>query len=236
MNFQELLKQFSTVEAKIHYKAKNQTLVASALVHRSFLNENKDVPVDHNERLEFLGDSVLNLIVAQYLFESLPGTQEGELSTIRSHAVSSQACLGYMKSLDIHDFILVGKGEKTQAAKGRTSILADTFEALLGAIYLDGGIESARQFFLDHFSYALHEIWKKPSKNFKAELQEYVQKELHIMPQYRVLQETGPDHDRHFEIGVYIDEKLVGTGQGSTKKEAEQQAAGVALQTIAPKK
>lgn len=234
MNFQELLKELPKLQEKIRYTCKTPYLLASAFVHRSFLNENKDMPVEHNERLEFLGDSILNLIVGEYLFQHLPKTQEGELSSIRSRAVSSTACIRYMNVLGVSDYILVGKGEKMQAGKGRTSILADTFEALLAAIYLDSGLEATRQFFLDHFTHTLENILQSPSKNFKAILQEHVQKELHLMPEYRILQETGPDHSRHFQVGVFLDQKLLGVGEGSTKKDAEQQAASFALKKIAP--
>jgi len=233
MNFQILLSSLSVVEKKLSYMFKDPYLLASAFVHRSFLNENKDVKISHNERLEFLGDSVLNLLVAEYFFQSMPQTPEGELSRIRAHVVSSASCMRFMHELALSDFVLVGKGEKMQA-KGRTSILADAFEAILGAIYLDGGLDNARYFFFDHFTETLLQMAEKPSQNFKALLQEHVQKEQHVVPQYRVLQESGPDHNRFFQIGVFINENLVGQGSGSTKKEAQQMAAKKALEQLAP--
>lgn len=233
-NFQELVQQLPVVEAKLGYKCKDPELIALAFVHRSFLNENKEITCGHNERLEFLGDSILNLLVGQYLFQHLPTTQEGELSAIRAQAVSSTACVQYMNALCLQEFILVGKGEKMQAGKGRTSILADTFEAILGAIYLDGGLDAAKNFFLGHFGSVLQDMLKKPRRNFKALLQEHLQKELRLMPEYRVLEETGPDHNRHFVIGVFINDALIATGDGLTKKEAEQEAAENALKSHYP--
>lgn len=232
MNFQEFSEKIPIVEARLGYTYKNRSLLTTALIHRSFLNEHKDVSSGHNERLEFLGDSILNLIVGEYLFQHLPATQEGTLSAIRASAVSSSACLSYMNQLHIQEYILVGKGEKMQAAKGRTSILADAFEALLGAIYLDGGLEAARHFFLSHFSSNIDQMCHTPQHNFKALLQEISQKEHRTMPEYRVLEESGPDHERLFVIGVFLHDTLFGTGTGPTKKEAEQQAAQIALNKL----
>jgi ribonuclease III len=232
MTFEKLLLDIPSIEKKLGYSFQNRYLLASALVHRSYINEHKDLPIDHNERLEFLGDSVLNLLLAQYLFEKYPKNPEGQLSSFRAHAVSSAACVQYMEQLDIDLFILVGRGEKLQANKGRTSILADCFEAILGAIYLDSNLDEARRFFFSHFEKTVEEIVEGPSKNYKALLQEQVQKEAHLMPEYRLMKATGPDHERLFEIAVFLEDRCIGQGTGFTKKEAEQKAAHEALKTI----
>lgn len=208
-------------------------LLARAFVHRSFLNENRENPCKDNERLEFLGDSVLNLIVAEYLFQKLPDVSEGKLSSLRSHAVSSHACTSYFERLNLYEFMLVGRGEELQAGRGgRSSIVADMFEALLGAVYLDGGLDSARLFFLRHFTDALDAMCLRPEQNWKALLQEYTQKNLQKMPQYRLICETGPDHERSFEVGVFLDDDCIGKGMGATKKEAERVAAKAALEKL----
>ena len=232
MTFDSLLADIPKIERTLCYTFTNKSLLASALLHRSFLNENKNVPCDHNERLEFLGDSVLNLLLAEYLFQKFPKKPEGELSRFRSHAVSSQSCTCYMEKLDLASFILVGRGERLQAGKGRTSIIADAFEAILGAIYLDSDLDKARSFFFSQFKTVVDEITSAPSKNYKALLQELVQKEVHVMPEYRLHTATGPDHNRQFEVGVFLENSLIGKGLGSTKKEAEQQAAGEALHLL----
>src|SRR5262249_49846832 len=156
----------------------------------------------------------------------LPTEAEGKLSNLRAHAVSSTACLHFFELLQINEYMLIGRGEELQAGRGgRSSIVADMFEALLGAIYLDGGIDSARIFFFKHFTKALEEMSLRPEQNWKAILQEHTQKNLQKMPLYRLLGESGPDHERSFEVGVFLDDACIGKGSGSTKKEAERKAA-----------
>jgi ribonuclease-3 len=233
MKYQELFSYIPTIESKIGYMFSDRSLLVRAFVHRSFLNENRDIPCQDNERFEFLGDSVLNLIVAEYLFQKLPDVSEGKLSSLRAHAVSSLACTCYFEVLNLYDYMLVGRGEELQAGRGgRSSIVADMFEALLGAIYLDGGLDSARIFFLGHFTETLNGMCLSPEQNWKALLQEYTQKNLQKMPLYRLINETGPDHERYFEIGVFLDDECIGKGMGTTKKEAERQAAKVALEHL----
>jgi ribonuclease-3 len=231
MTFEKLLANIPLIEKKLTYSFKNRSLLVSALLHRSFCNEHKELPYEHNERLEFLGDSVLNLLLAEYLFQKYPKNPEGLLSNFRAHAVSSNSCVQYMEQLELAPFILVGKGERLQAGKGRTSILADSFEAILGAIYLDSDLTEVRRFFFNNFEKLVEGLTEGPSKNYKAILQERIQKEAHIMPEYRVMAITGPDHERHFEIAVFLENKCIGEGSGTTKKEAEQKAAEQALQT-----
>jgi ribonuclease-3 len=233
MKFQELFSYIGAIEAKLGYVFHTPELLLRAFVHRSYLNENKDEPCLDNERLEFLGDSVLNFLVAEYLYQNLPDVDEGKLSSLRAQAISSTACSRYFEKLQIQEFMLVGRGETIQAGKtGRSSIVADMFEALLGAIYLDGGMDKAKTFFMQHFQKDLFDSFEKPEQNWKALLQEFTQKKWQKMPAYKVLQETGPDHNREFTVGVYIENELIGQGSGPNKKEAERQAAEQALEKL----
>jgi len=233
MKFQELFSHIGAIQARLGYVFTSEELLVRAFVHRSFLNENKDVGCLDNERLEFLGDSVLNLLVAEYLYNKLPYEAEGRLSSLRSHAVSSSACMRYFEQLELERFILVGRGEAIQAGKGgRSSIVADMFEAILGAIYLDGGLEKAKAFFLSHFQKPLDESLEKPEENWKALLQEFTQKSWQKMPSYKVIEESGPDHLRHFVVAVFLDDSCLAEGTGSNKKEAERSAAKTALDTL----
>ena len=232
MHVQPLLSYIPEIEKKLGYNFNDPSLLARAFVHRSFLNENKTFPCEDNERLEFLGDSVLNLVIAEYLFRNIPHMTEGSLSALRAHVVSSHSCIVFIEKLNISEFILVGKGEKMQAGRGRSTILADVFEAILGAIYLDAGLDKTRLFFFHHFEALITDMCLRPKENWKALLQEQIQKTLHLVPQYHVLEESGPDHSRQFLVGVFIGDKQMGTVTGKTKKEAEQEAAKTALGTV----
>ncbi len=225
-----------TIETRLGYHFQNPELLSRAFVHRSFLNENKDFASEDNERLEFLGDAVLNLLIAEYLFSHLPHQSEGALSALRAQVVSSDACIQYIEHLKLQEFILVGKGEKLQSSRGRLTILADVFEAILGALYLDAGLEETRRIFFSHFEPLIAQMCLNPKVNCKALLQEYVQKTMHVVPRYEVLEESGPDHSRLFLVGVFIHDKEMGRGHGKTKKEAEQEAAKHALEKHAPEK
>lgn len=227
--YDELQQNISLIEKIIGYTFSDKEILLSAFIHSSFLNEYKALPVKHNERLEFLGDSVLNLLIAEFLFRNFPERPEGDLSSLRSSIVSAQSCTEFIQSLGIENFLLVGRGEQLSGRLRKTSILADLFEALLGAIYLDGGFDQVRHFFFTHLSSSLDSMLQKPQLNFKAELQELVQKTRKLIPQYEVIEETGPDHQKQFKIGVFIEETLIGSGIGTSKKEAEQLAAKEAL-------
>lgn len=230
----ELLRHAPEIEAKIGYGFENRKLLALAFTHRSFVNESRTV-TEHNERLEFLGDSVLGLLISEYLFRYLPSTPEGELSVLRSRLVEASACLIYTRKLDIDSYVLLSRGEKSSDGRGRESILANLFEALIGAIYLDGGIEAAKAFLFKNFSVEIGEILKTPVENWKAELQDWSQKKYRITPTYEVLSATGPDHSKTFRISVKINDEEVGLGEGSSKKEAQQAAAKDALSRIEAK-
>jgi ribonuclease III len=230
--FEDVKSKISEIEAKIGYKFEDKSLLLLSLIHRSFVNENRDIAGEHNERLEFLGDAVLGILVSEYLYKYLPSTPEGELSYLRSRLVEASSCGKYVQILDIQNYILLGKGERMNDGRGRESILADLFEAVMGAIYLDGGIEAARRFLFQNLSQQINEIMKKPLHNWKALLQDYSQKTYHQTPIYEVIEESGPDHSKTFVISVLINKEQVGQGTGSSKKEAQQQAAQNALHRL----
>lgn len=230
--FKNLISQAPIVEERLSYIFKDKTLLALAFVHRSFINEYRNITESHNERLEFLGDAVLGLLVSEYLYRYLPSTPEGELSHLRSRLVEASSCFAYMQKLNLEPFLLLGKGEQRNGGRGRESILADLFEAIIGAIYLDGGIEASQRFLFQNFSEEIEAIIRKPIRNWKAELQDYSQKQYQQPPDYVVLKEEGPDHGKVFTIAVKINEEQVGIGKGSSKKEAQQEAASNALDQI----
>ncbi len=219
------------IEKKLSYNFKDPSLLKLAFTHRSYCNEHLELELVHNERLEFLGDSVLGLIVADHLYSSYPEKDEGELSTLRSQLVDASACASYLKQLDIEAYLQLGKGESLNQGKGRQSLLSDLFEALIGAIYLDSGLMSAKRFFFHHFSSVVDQTVIEPQHNWKAELQDYAQKNYQETPIYKLLEESGLDHERLFRMGVFIGEKMVGEGSGFSKKEAQIEAAKNALET-----
>ena len=230
-SYENLINHIPSIEAKIGYHFTDPSLLRLAFVHRSFVNENRRQTA-HNERLEFLGDSILGIIVSEYLYHFFPNTPEGELSFLRSRLVEFASCATYVKKIEIGNFLLLGKGEKMNDGKGRESILADLFEALIGAIYLDGGLEAAKKFFFSHFQKDVEEIIKTPLRNWKAILQDYCQKKYQKPPIYEVVSETGPDHDKVFTIKVIVQNHEIATGIRHSKKEAQQAAASEALKEL----
>lgn len=230
MNPLEKLKnELGSLEGKLGYAFENKDLLIQSFVHRSFINEYKESLLQHNERLEFLGDSVLGLIVADYLYHRLPGHPEGQLSQLRSKLVDATSCSEYLQKLLLAPYILLGRGETRGEGKAKPSILADVFEALLGAIYLDGGLATAKSFLIYHFEGEFEAAIGSPPRNYKAELQDLSQKEFQKIPVYKVVEESGPDHAKIFHVMVFLDEKEAGVGIGASKKEAEQRAAFDAL-------
>lgn len=229
--FHELMQATPQIEKRLRYAFKDHSLLALAFVHRSFLNENRDVK-EHNERLEFLGDSVLGLLMSEYLYHMLPGAPEGDLSFLRSRLVEAPSCVNYVQKLVVEEFLLLGKGERMDG-RGRGSILADLFEALMGAIYLDGGLEEAKRFFFGHFADEVEAILKMPISNWKAMLQDYCQKNFQQTPVYEVLSESGPDHNKRYRVKVLIPDgdcgQELGQGEGNSKKAAQQAAAEDAM-------
>lgn len=225
---ESLIQQAASIEAKLGYSFHQRALLALSFIHRSFVNENRDVN-EHNERLEFLGDSVLGMLMADYLYQTLPNTPEGELSYLRSRLVEASSCVTYIQKLGVGHYLLMGRGEKMNDGRGRESILSDLFEAIIGAIYLDGGLDAVKIFLFHNFSEEIHAILKTPLRNWKALLQDYCQKKFQRPPLYAVISETGPEHSKIFQIVVKIDSQELGHGTGPSKKEAQQAAAANAL-------
>ncbi len=228
----DLVKHYKDLESKLTYTFKDKKLLSLAFIHRSFYNENRQLVDEHNERLEFLGDSVLGLLISDYLYQNLPMQPEGELSQIRAHLVEASTCARFLQKLGLSSYVLLGRGEKLNEGRGRDTILADLFEALIGAIYLDGGLEEARAFFWNHFGEDIQQVLKEPVRNWKAEFQDYSQKKYQKPPVYKVEKESGPDHSKIFHVIACLEDKEVGRGTGASKKEAEQAAAQDALKKI----
>ena len=224
------MKDFSGLEKKLKIKFKNKDLLTQAFCHRSYLNENPGFHLEHNERLEFLGDAVLELIVTEYLYKKYPEKSEGELTNWRAALVNARQLAETAKELGFNDFLLLSKGETKELGKARQYILANAFEAFVGALYLDLGYEICQDFIEKYLIKELPEIIKKGLfKDNKSHFQEEAQERVGITPTYKVLEEWGPDHAKHFIIGVFLDEELVAKGEGSSKQEAEVEAAKNAL-------
>lgn len=219
------------IEKKIGYVFNHKDLLTLAFTHCSYVNEHPEVET-HNERLEFLGDSVLGLLISEFLFKTCPDNPEGDLSYNRSRLVEAPACGAYVHKLQIENYVLLGKGERMNDGRGRETILADLFEAIIGAIFLDGGIEAARHFLFSHFTEDFMQIIEAPTNNWKAELQDRLQKEHGVSPKYVLIAEKGPDHSKTFEIAVFLNERELGRGIGSSKKEAQQSAAANAFEFL----
>lgn len=215
-------------EKKIGYEFKNKKLLERALTHSSYANE-KGTGLD-NERLEFLGDSVLGFITAEYLFEHYKNKQEGELTKKRAYAVCEKTLFGYAGKIGLGDMILLGKGEEHTGGRQRPSVVSDAFEALIAAIYLDGGIENARKFVLPFIEIATET--KPVFKDYKSNLQEVLQQNPTEKFEYVVVGESGPDHNKEFIVEIHMNSNVIGRGKGSSKKKAEQQAAKSALELM----
>jgi len=225
------MKDFLILEKKLGLNFKNKDLLVEAFCHRSYLNENPKFHLPHNERLEFLGDAVLELIVTEYLYQKYPEKNEGELTNWRAALVNAKILGDLAKGLGFNDFLLLSKGEEKETGKGRQYILANTFEALIGAIYLDQGYGVAKNFVEKNLiERKLPEIIEKGLfKDPKTRFQEEAQERVKITPVYKVLEEWGPDHAKHFLVGVFLGNELVAKGEGSSKQEAEEEAAKNAL-------
>lgn len=223
----------SKLEKKLGIKFNNGLLLKESLTHRSFLNENKNWPTGHNERLEFLGDAVLELAVTESLYEKYEKYDEGQLTSIRAALVNHVMLSKVAGDINLENFIFLSRGEAKGIDKAREAILANTVEALLGAIYLDQGYGAARDFVKNFVLVNLDKVMEeKLYRDPKSRLQEIVQEKLKITPHYEVLSETGPDHQKEFLVGVYFGDKLVAKGIGFSKQEAERLAAENALKDI----
>lgn len=218
-------KDLSQFEKKIGVKFKDKNLLQTVFVHRSYLNENKDYRLPHNERLEFLGDAVLELAVTEYLYKNYDNP-EGEMTNWRAALVRGDTLYEVANELAMGNFMLLSRGEVRTGGRERKMILANAFEALIGAIYLDQGMKASKKFVADKIIVYLDEIIKKGLHiDAKSSLQELSQEQIGVTPTYEVLSESGPDHAKEFEIGVHIGEKLMGKGKGISKQEAQQNAA-----------
>lgn len=222
---------FGKLESIIGTSFRDQTHLLTAITHRSYLNEHREATQDHNERYEFLGDAVLELVVTDFLFTKYPEKPEGELTAIRAALVNTVSLANASTALGINDFLLLSKGEAKDTGRARQYILANAFEAVVGALYLDQGYEVAKEFIATHLFARTDEIvakrlWQDPKSRF----QELAQEHTGITPSYSLLGQTGPDHDRTFTVGVFIGEENIAEGQGRSKQEAEQSAAEQALE------
>lgn len=225
------MKDFSKLEQKLGLEFKNKDLLVQAIVHRSYLNEHPKFKLGHNERLEFLGDAVLELIVTEYLYQNYPNP-EGELTNWRASLVNAHMLSLIAKELDLYHYLYLSRGEaKENNKKAQNYILANAFEALIGAIYLDQGINRVKKFIEKFILVKLPEILTNKSYlDPKSLFQEKSQELLNITPTYRVLDESGPDHVKHFRIGVYLKEEIIAIGEGASKQEAQVEAASNALE------
>jgi len=225
------MKEFEILEKKLGLKFKNKDLLTQAFTHRSYLNENPGFKLEHNERLEFLGDAVIELIVTAHLYKEYPEKPEGDLTNWRAALVNAKMMTSVAEDLGFNDFLLLSRGEKKEEGKARAYILANTFEALLGALYLDSGYNPCDEFIKKYLLKKLAEIIKDGSyKDSKSKFQEKAQEKVSITPSYRVLKESGPDHDKIFVVGIFLGQELVAEGKGSSKQEAEEDAATLALE------
>jgi ribonuclease-3 len=216
---------------KIGVVFKNKDLIIEALTHRSYLNEYPHWHLPHNERLEYLGDAVLELIVTDALFQKFPKQPEGQLTVLRAALVNYQILARVAENIDLQDFILMSRGERKDTGRAREVILANAIEAVIGAIYLDQGFETTRTFVEKFVLVHLDEVLKTKSyKDAKSELQEVIQEKLKVTPTYAVRDESGPAHERRFTMGVYFGDKLIAEGEGLSKQDAEIEAAKSALQ------
>jgi len=225
------VKDFSKLEKQLNLKFKNRDLLIQAFTHRSYLNENPDFYLSHNERLEFLGDAVLELVVTEYLYQKYPKKSEGELTNWRAALVNAKMLSEIARELDFNDFLLLSLGEAKELGKARQYILANTFESFIGAAYLDQGIRVCQKFIKKNLIKELARIIEKGLfKDAKSRFQEEAQERVAVTPNYKVLEEWGPDHAKHFVVGVFLDKELVAKGEGSSKQEAELEAAQNALE------
>lgn len=219
------------LEKLIDYKFKNNRLLIEAVTHSSFANEKHD-GTRYNERLEFLGDSVLSIVVSDYIYLNCPHLPEGELTKLRAALVCEKSLYAFAKQINLGSFIRLSKGERKSGGDDRPSILSDAFEALIAAIYLDGGIEPARKFILGFVVPEIKSSKPRKFKDYKTALQEIIQKNPEEHLRYVLVKESGPDHDKHFVVEVHLNSNVIGKGGGRSKKEAEQQAAREALELM----
>jgi ribonuclease III len=221
---------FSLFAKKIGLPFNNLDLLIEAFTHRSYLNEHRDYTGNHNERLEFLGDAVLELATTDFLFKKFPAKSEGELTSYRAALVNTLSLAALGQALGVNDYLLLSKGESKDTGRAREVILADALEAIIGAIYLDQGFAGAEKFIAGNLFGKLDDVIQKRSyQDAKSRLQEFAQEKRSITPRYETLSEEGPDHAKLFTVGVFIGKEKIAQGEGQSKQEAEQAAAQAGL-------
>ena len=223
-------KDLNEFEKLIDVEFKNKDILRQAFTHRSYLNENRGLKAKHNERLEFLGDAVLELVITHYLYNEYPAKNEGDLTSIRSALVNAQTCAEVAKKLEINDYLLLSKGEAKDIGRARGYILANALEAVIGAIYMDQGYEIVRNFIIKYIApmtqtIVNQELWIDAKSKFQEKAQDIVG----VTPSYKTTKEEGPDHDKIFTVGVFIHNEMIAEGTGESKQDAEQSAARNAL-------
>lgn len=222
---------FSLIEKKIKIDFKNKELLKQAFTHRSYLNENRSSGLEHNERLEFLGDAVLELVVTDYLYKKYPNKPEGDLTALRSALVNSVMIASVSTELDFNEHLLLSRGEAKDTGRARQYIMANTFEAVVGAIYIDQGYGEAEKFIARVLLPKIKEVEEQRLfVDAKSYFQEKAQEMLGVTPSYKTIKEHGPDHDKIFTVGLYVNDSLIAEGAGKSKQEAEQDAAKKGLE------
>jgi ribonuclease-3 len=228
----ERKQELQLFEKQAGIRFKRLELLNLAFCHRSFANERHN-DIDNNEKLEFLGDSVLGLVVAEYLFNTLTDKAEGDLAKIKSFVVSEDSLAAISRDLRVDNFILIGKGEEFSGGRSKKALLADALEAIIGAYFLDSGFRASRRFILRYLVPEINKVLEnKHRKDYKTLLQEFVQKQFKTYPKYSLVKKTGPDHSKTFWIEVKVNDHTYGPGQGKNKKQAEQEAAKIAFESL----
>ena len=228
----DIEEHLSTLESRLGYSFRDRSLLRQALTHRSHAAEHEG-ELD-NENLEFLGDAVLELAVSEMLYRRFAGRfREGDLTKMRAYLVSEPRLAERARALDLGNAVLLSSGEEKSGGRSRPSILSDVFEAVTGAIFLDGGMDAACAFLKKQFDSLIDSAPEEGLLvDFKSRLQELIQKRFHFLPTYRLIDSSGPDHKRYFEVGLFLEEKEISRGSGHTKKEAEQRAARAAMENL----
>jgi len=223
----------SELEGKLSYKFSEPSLLIQALTHKSYANENRIEGVGHNERLEFLGDTVLDFIISDFIMKLCPESPEGELSKLRAVVVSEANLSRVARDLGFGDYLLLGKGEEQTGGREKNSLLANALEAVIASLYMDGGLDVAYRFILDRFESDIRGMVANGlTYDYKTDLQEHCQSRFGALPKYSIVKESGPDHQKVFEVEILADGRTLGNGVGRSKKEAEQQAAREALEKL----
>ena len=225
-----------SLQASLGYRFTNPAFLQEALTHTSYVNERKQTDLNHNERLEFLGDAVLSLVMSEYLASRLPACSEGALSKLKAKLVSESSLARAARRLGLGDHLKLGRGEERSKGREKDSLLSDAMEAVIAAVHLDGGFSASRAVTVHVFADELRAVTDQSehpgSDDFKTQFQEWCQKHYEALPRYEIVRESGPDHDKLFEVAVSVKEDVVGHGMGRSKKEAEQAAAKQAWQQV----